>query len=643
MPAFNHLFEPIRIGRLDVKNRLLMSAMSINFGVDESGCVTDQLIQYMAARARGGVGMMLVGGGGIHPSGAELPNLPALWDDGCIQGLAHMADAIRPFDCRLGMQLMHGGRQSYHEHTLAPSAIPAPAVVKGVPRALTIDEIHMLSVAFGDAARRCREAGFDFIEIHAAHGYLFNQFMAPNANIREDAYGGSFENRTRFMLETLAEIRRQCGADFTVGVRINGEDYIDNGWGLAEALELSVLLEQQGADYLHVSAGVYGSKQLTIPSMYVPQGCFIHLAEAVKAKVNVPVVAVGRIKSPELAERILEEKKADVIALGRSLLADPQWPEKARAGELKRIRPCVGCCLGCIHTVLKLEPGGCVVNPDVGREYLLEDNSTAQKPKRVLVVGGGPAGMAAARMAAMRGHTVKLCEQNREAGGALRLAGLPPGRSDFLELIEHFREELERLPVTLHFERGLDEKLLDEFRPEAVVMATGSLPEIPMLKGLYQTGMQLITVTEVLSGQASAGARVIVWGGNQAGLVLADHLASSGCEVVVLHSRNHFGEEMSSNDRFYLRERLTQGKVRLYKDVVVDTFLPDGVRFHAGGRSQTLASFDTVVLADRFAPLREAANLLKGRGIETHFIGDAKQPRHLMYAISEAEEIGRSL
>lgn len=643
MTALSHLFQPIRIGRMTVKNRLLMSAMSINFGVDESGAVTDQLIQYMAARARGGVGMMLVGGGGIHPSGAELPNLPALWTNDCLPGLRRMAEAIRPFDSRLGMQLMHGGRQSYHDHTLAPSAIPAPAVVKGVPRALTEDEIHMLTAAFGSAARRCQSAGFDFIEIHAAHGYLINQFLSPNANRREDAYGGSFENRIRFLMEVLAEIRKQCGPDFTVGVRINGQDYIDNGWRLDEALELAVLLERQDIDYLHVSAGVYGSTQLTIPSMYVPQGCFVELAAAVKARVDIPVVAVGRIKSPQLAEQIVAEKKADMIALGRSLLADPQWPAKAAAGDLGRIRPCIGCCLGCIHTVLKLEPGGCVVNPDVGREYLLGEISPSAQPRRVLVVGAGPAGLAAARMAALHGHAVVLCEQSAAAGGALRLAGRAPGRSDLLEILDFFAEELRHLSVDHRFERSLDQDLLDEIKPEVVIVATGSLPEMPLLKGLYRTGMQLCTVTEVMSGNAQTGRRVIVWGGNQAGLITADYLADNGRSVVVLHPKAHFGEEMSSNDRFYLRERLTQGRVRLYKQVVVEEFLVDGVRFRTGGRAETLTPLDTVVLADRFASLREAANLLKGRSLQTHFIGDARQPRHLMYAISEAEEIGRSL
>ncbi len=643
MTAFTHLFQPLRIGTMIVKNRLLMSAMSINFGVDEKGYVADQLIHYLAARARGGVGMMLVGGGGIHPSGVELPHLPALWDDGCIPGLKRLADIIRPFDCRLGMQVMHGGRQSYHDQKVAPSAIPAPAVVRGVPRALEQEEIHMLAEAFGAAAGRCRAAGFDFVEIHGAHGYLINQFLAPNSNQRTDIYGGSFENRIRFLLEVMASIRKYCGQDFPVGVRINAEDYIDGGWNLAEALRLAPILVEQGAAYLHVSAGVYGSRQLTIPSMYVPQGCFVDLAAAVKAKVSVPVVAVGRIKSPRLAEQIIAEEKADLVALGRSLLADPWWPAKADAGALRRIRPCIGCCLGCIHTVLRLEPGGCVVNPDVGREYLLKELTPATVPRRVLVVGAGPAGLAAARMLALRGHRVMVCDQDAVPGGALRLAALPPGRSDLAELIAYFADQLDRLGVPLRLNTALDPVLLDEFMPQLVVLATGSLPEMPLIKGLYRTQMQLCTVTEVLAGQSDTGRRVIVWGGNQAALVLADFLAVHGREVVVVHPGRHFGEEMSSNDRFYLRERLKKGGVKLYKQVAVESFLEDGVRFNGETGEVHLTAFETVVLADGFAPLREAANLLKSRGIQSHFIGDAKAPRHLMYAVAEGEELGREI
>ena len=643
MTAFRHLFQPIRIGKLVAKNRLLMSAMSINFGVDAQGCVTNQLIEYLGARAEGGVGMMLVGGGGVHPIGLELPDLPALWDDGCIPALQVLVERIKPLDCRLGMQLMHGGRQSYHEDKVAPSAIAAPAVVKGIPRALRLDEIGMLVACFGSAARRCQQAGFDFVEIHAAHGYLINQFLSPNANRRQDAYGGSFENRIRFILEILKDIKEKCGPEFPVGMRINGEDYIQDGWTLAEALQLAVILEKHGADYLHVSAGVYGSKQLTIPSLYVDQGCFVHLAAAVKAKVNIPVVAVGRIKSPHMAEQIITEQKADIVALGRSLLADPQWPNKADRGAAHRIRPCIGCCLGCIHAVLQLEPGGCVVNPDVGREYLLGDIPPTRHKRRVLVVGAGPSGLAAARMAALRGHTVAVCDQASGPGGALQLAAKPPGRAELMDIVAYYMEELDHLQVALNWLTPLDDALIDAFNPEVVILATGSLPEIPLLKGLYHTEMALCTVNEVLAGQTQVGQKVIVWGGNQAGLVLADHLAALGKTVVVLHRKSHFAEEMSSNDRFYLRERLKKAQVTLYKAVVVDRFQRDGVHFRAGDQNVTLSGFESVVLADNFAPLREAANLLKNHGCEIHYVGDARRPRHLMYAISEGEELARSL
>jgi 2,4-dienoyl-CoA reductase-like NADH-dependent reductase (Old Yellow Enzyme family) len=640
---FPHLFRPIRIGRLTSKNRLLMSAMSINFGVDANGYVTEQLIEYLAARARGGIGMMLVGGGGVHPSGVELPCLPALWEDGCIPGLKRMVAVVKPYDVLLGMQLMHGGRQSYHEQKVAPSAIPAPALAKGTPRALEPEEIPLMAAAFGDAARRCREAGFDFVEIHAAHGYLINQFLAPNSNRRTDRYGGSFENRTRFMLEVLGDIRRQCGSGFTVGVRMNGEDYIEGGWGMEEALRLAPLLEQDGADYLHVSAGVYGSRQLTIPSMYVEQGCFVHLAEAVKQRVAVPVVAVGRIKSPAMADAILGEGRADMIALGRSLLADPDWPAKAFAGAVRAIRPCIGCCLGCIHAVFQLEPGGCVVNPDVGREFLLPAVEPAEQPRTCLVVGAGPAGLAAARMLALRGRRVCVCERQAEVGGALCPASRPPGRAELMDIVSHLENELKRLKVDLRLNCPVSEDLLRGLRPDDVVLATGSLPDMPMIKGLYQTGMQLGTVNEILDGEIDAGSRVLVWGGGQAGLVLADKLAGQGKAVAVLHRGEHFAEEMSSNDRFYLRERLKGQPVTLYKNVRVLSFLEDGVRFRSGEPTIELRGFDTVALADSFVSVREAANLIRPHCDRIHLIGDAKSPRHLMYAIGEGEELGRTL
>ncbi|CAB5160492.1 2,4-dienoyl-CoA reductase [NADPH] (EC [Olavius algarvensis associated proteobacterium Delta 3] len=643
MSAFKHLFQSISIGSLKVKNRLLMSAMSINFGVDDQGWVDDQLIEYFRVRARGGVGMMLVGGGGVHPSGVELPHLPALWDDACIPSLTRMVNAVRPYETRFGVQLMHGGRQSYHDQKVAPSAIPAPAVVNGVPKALTLMEIDEIVAAFGDAARRCLEAGFDFIEIHGAHGYLINQFLSPNSNIREDAYGGPFDNRIRFLRDIMRDIRTKTGTDFPVGIRINGDDYIDGGWTLADAKRLAPILEAEGAAYLHVSAGVYGSRQLTIPSMYVPQGCFVHLAEAVKPLVSVPVITAGRIKLPEMAERIIRGGQADMVAMGRSLLADPNWPHKARTGITDTIRPCIGCCLACIHAVLALEPGSCVVNPEVGREYLLGDPVPAPASKKVMVIGAGPAGLAAARMAALRGHQVLVLDEKRHAGGLARLAALPPGRGEIMDLVNFLEREVARLGVEIRLNTPVDARIITVEMPDVAILASGSMPEVPLYKGLFQSRMNVVTMLEVLEENAAVGGKAIVMGGNQAGLVVADHLAEQGCDVVVLHRKAHFAEEMSSNDRFYLRERLTAHPVTLFKKVSIKRFFPHGVSFLSNGRPLEIDGFDTVVVSDAMTSIKKPLELFKDRAVDVHVIGDAKSPRTIQFAVGEAEEIGRQI
>ncbi|KPA16418.1 flavin oxidoreductase / NADH oxidase family protein [Candidatus Magnetomorum sp. HK-1] len=636
------LFSPIQIGNMISKNRFLMSAMSINFGVDDNCCVTDQLIEYFVERAKGGVGMMLVGGGSVHPSGQELPDLPQMYNDSCIPSLKKMVKKVKQYDVLFGVQLMHGGRQSYLPEKVAPSAIPAPAVVKGEVRALEIHEIKELVDCFGDSARRCQESGFDFIELHGAHGYLINQFLAPNSNVRTDEYGGSFENRTRFLFEIIENIQKKTGKDFPIGLRINGNDYIKNGWQLQDTVRIAPLLEKAGIAYLHVSGGVYGSTELTIPSMYTPHGCFVHLADEVKKHVSIPVITVGRIKYPEHAEKILQEGKADMIALGRSVLADPYYPQKAKNGEFNTIRPCVGCCLGCIHAVLSKEPGSCVVNPDVGREYLLKDETKSTNLLKILVVGAGPAGMAAARRFAIDGHKTIICEKESKTGGLLSLASKAPGRGELGDILNFFSQEIERLGVEIRFNTELTLELIKEINPDNIILATGSMPDMPVIKGLFQTKMDLLTNVDIMSEKEQAGNKVIVLGGGMTGLITADFLADQGKEVVVLNRKKSFAEEMSSNDRYYLRERLKKGNVTLYKNVSIKSFTDDGVIFKSGGQEYVLTDFNSVVISEKHSAIRDAKNFEKQIKTNFHYIGDAKSPRHLMYCISEAEEIARA-
>ncbi len=637
-----HLFSPVRLGPLEVRNRLVMPPMSVNFGVDERGFITERHIAYLAARARGGTGLIFVGGGAVHPDGLDLPRMPPVWDDRFIPALSRLADEIRRLGARIGLQLLHGGRQAYHDRRVAPSPLPALAVVKGVPRELGREEIRELVRCHAEAARRAKEAGFDCVEIHAAHGYLISEFLAPNANRRTDEYGGTFENRIRFLLEILRAIKARCGG-FPVGVRFNGEDYVPGGWSLPEALRLAPRLEEAGADWLHVSAGVYGSMPVTIPSMYEPFGLFVHLAEAVKKTVRIPVIAVGRIKDPLFAERILAEGRADLVAMGRAHLVDPELARKALTDRLDEIRPCIGCCRGCIESVLALEEATCVVNPELGRESILEKApQRAAASKAVLVVGAGPAGLTCARVLARRGHRVIVVDRRDRPGGTLIEASRPPGRGELRDMIVSLISELERLGVEIRLRTSVNETLLRELSPDEVVLATGANPRIPEIPGLFDSGLELSTVLDVLRGEAVPGARVAVLGSDQAAMVTADFLASEGREVTVLGGAR-FAPELAPNDRTSLRRRLREAGVKLYRNAVIRGFPPEGILFEYEGGSGLLEGFRDLILSQGFRPDRELTGLLNRLGLSYHLLGDAKEPRTLLEITAEADELGRAL
>ena len=642
MGILNHLFEPIKIGSMEVKNRIVMSAMGVLFGT-ENGSPTSQITEYFAARARGGTGMIIAGGLAVSHVGRDMDELMMIWDDNYIPALKKMVDIVhKGTETMFGAQLIHSGRQAVHEDKEAPSPIPSLAVVKGVPRELTLDGIKGVVDSFGDAARRIKESGFDFVEIHGAHGYLISEFLSPNANKRKDEYGGSFENRTRILVEILQNMKEKTGYDFPIGVRINGNDYVEDGWTIEDAKRMGPILEKNGADYIHVSSGVYGSRPegITIPSMYAEHGCFVHLAEEVKKVVSIPVITVGRIKNPVMADQIIKDGRADMVTMGRAHIVDPNLADKAKSGNVLDIRPCLGCCLGCIESVWKGFPVTCVMNPEVSREYLNLGKDKVEEPKKILVVGAGPAGLAFARTAGLRGHKIIICETEGYVGGMLVTAAKAPGRFEFIELVEYYQRELIKLNIEIRLNVKLDKEMIDSIAPDAVILATGSLPKIPQMEGLLGTDMDVHTVVDVIDGRSLTGDRVIVFGGDMAGLEVADFLSELSKDVLVVEMGRHFAPDMAANDKTYLRERLKRPNVQLFKKVKIKQFLKDGLVFDVNGEEIRKEGFDDLVISQGMRSIRDAGNLFKGSDIEVHFIGDAKEPRSLVDSQTEAFDLG---
>jgi len=638
-----HLFDSIKIGEMVVKNRIIMPAMGINFGCDSNGSLTEQMRDYMGARAKGGTGMMIIGGGAIHETGVDLQSCPRLWLDEVIPSLKMVTDKVHNYGTKIGMHLYHSGGQADHERRVAPSPIAPLAIIKGIPRALSLEEIRMFITLYGESAKRCREGGFDFVEIHGSHGYLISEFLSPHFNKRTDAYGGSFQNRIRFLLECIESIKKIAGSDFPVGVRINGDDFLKGGWQLDDAKKLAPLLKDKGADYLSISGGIYGTAPLTIASMYEKKGYLVYLAEEIKKVVSIPVVAVGRIKDPIYADEIIKNGKADIVAIGRALIADPDFANKAERGDLNDIRPCLGCCLGCIENVWKNQEASCVMNPEVGREHILKEVKKVEIAKSILVVGAGPAGLAVARMASLRGHRVIIIDEKGYQGGLLKYASIPPKRQEIGGLVDYYQRQLNNLKVEIRLNTSLSKRLIDELNPDVGIICTGSLPKIPGLEGLFDTEMDLHTHLDVLDGSENTGDKVIILGGSQIALQTADFIAVMGKEVVVLNRDKHFAPQMAANDRFYLRERLKVPNIKLYKNVIIQEILPYGIVFASKNKKIKLDGYKDIIIAEGMQAIRKPMDLFKDKEIEIHVIGDSKDPRTILETQAEADELGRTI
>ncbi|MGI9951681.1 FAD-dependent oxidoreductase [Moorellaceae bacterium AZ2] len=641
MQPLTLLGSPIKIGRLELKNRMIMAPMVTNYAYHD-GSVTDRLVAYHAERARGGVGLIIVEAAYVHPSGKGFTNELGIYSDRLIPGLRRLVDAVRAQGARIAVQLYHGGRQTRSSVTgqplLAPSPIPDPTVGE-TPKELTKEEIGRLVEAFAAAALRAKRAGFDAVEIHGAHGYLLNQFLSPYSNKRDDEYGGSLENRMRFPLEVVRAVRRAVGVDYPLFYRLSADEKVPGGLTLEETKIFARRLEEEGIAALHVSAGVYETASWIIQPMYLPRACLVDLAQGIKSAVKIPVIAVGRINDPEVAESILAAGKADLISFGRELLTDPEMPRKVVEGRLDEVRRCIACCQACIDELFLDHAIGCTVNGRTGfeREFPLDK---AARPRKVLVVGGGPAGMEAARVAALRGHRVTLWEKEGELGGQLGLAAAAPQKGEIAVFRQHLVAQMAKLNVKVHLNTEATLEGIRRENPEVVVLATGARPAELNIPGAG--GENVVSSWDVLRGREGIGKRVTVIGGGLVGCEVAEYLAQKGHEVTILEMLPQVAAGIGPLVAPLLLGRLKELGVKTIMEAEATAIRDGRVIYKRDGREEALEA-DTVVVAVGSQPEDALAREMEGSGIDYFVIGDALKPRRITQAIYEAVRIAHQI
>jgi 2,4-dienoyl-CoA reductase-like NADH-dependent reductase (Old Yellow Enzyme family)/thioredoxin reductase len=636
MTRFKNLFSPFQIGNLELKNRIVMPPMATNFA-GEDGFINERHIAYYLRRARGGVSYITSEHTGVLRQGRAFPNMTLIDSNQHILPFKKLVEAVHKEGGKIVIQINHAGRQTSASITgspiVAPSAIPCPVRME-MPKELSYEEIQKIIEAFGEAAHRVKETGADGVEIHMAHGYLINQFLSPFSNKREDEYGGDADRRMRIALEVLRAVRNKVGAEFPVLCRLSADEYVDGGLKIDASKEIAKALERNGADALHVSACVAASGYLNHPPYYAEEGVFVHLAQGIKSVVGIPVITVGRIRTPELANRILEEKKADLVSMGRALIADPELPAKTLQEKMADIIPCISC-NRCIQSIRK-GALACAVNPETGREGIFILKKT-DRPKKIWIIGGGPAGMKAAEIAALRGHQVTLYEQQERLGGRFLLAAIPPKKQILKDFIDQLKRQLQKLPVKVLIGRPFTPASLRRGKPDAVIVATGAKSFFPPIEGIREA--KTISVEDALLGSAPLGKKVLVIGGGGIGAEAADYFSEEGKEVTLVEMREGIALDLVGHLQHFLNKRLREKGVRLLTSTKAIRFEKQGVWVEDSQGTKKLEGFDSIVIALGFIADDEPVQTLKGKVSEVYVVGDASKPREVMEALAEGEEV----
>jgi 2-enoate reductase len=659
---FNRLFEPLRIGNVEIKNRIAMAPMGIVGLLNPDGSLGQRGIDYYIERAKGGVGLIITGvfrvENKIEPS---IPGSPLI-SHTAFAPFAELAEAVHALGSRIFAQLTAGyGRVANPQKLCGQPVSASPTANYWKPditcRELKVEEVEQLVRCFGNAAEILAEAGIDGIELHGHEGYLFDQFATAIWNRRTDKYGGDLEGRMGLAIEVLHEIKGKVGQDFPVQYRFGlkhymkglnsgalpGETFREIGRDIEEGRQMTILLERVGFDALHVDAGCYESWYWPHPPIYQQHGCMIDMAAEAKKLVKIPVVGVGKIDIPQLAERVIAEGKADIVAIGKGLLADAFWVRKVEEGRPEYIRPCIGCHDGCMGRAAasKPKPLSCAVNPTVGRErtYRLEKTVSS---KKVMVVGGGIAGLEAARVASLRGHKVTLYEKTNSLGGHLIEASIPEFKKDLKRLLKWYEEEIENLNLEIKLGTEVNFDILEHEKPDAVILATGSKPIIPNVPGI---GMdKVITAIDLLWGKKKSQNKVCILGGGLIGCETALWLAQQGKKVTIIEMLGDLmisGIPVSRMNRMMLLDMLRFYNVNSITNTTLLGITADGVHLIDRCFEQKNLHADTVVLAVGLSPDQKLYRDLSGKIPNLFLIGDARNPQNIMGSIWDAYEVAR--
>ncbi|MEJ2738616.1 MAG: FAD-dependent oxidoreductase [Dehalococcoidia bacterium] len=637
---FPNLFQPGYIGKVEIKNRVIMAPMA-QMWAEIDGRFSQQQIDYYATRAKGGAGLIITEANFVEKKISPPSDPLAVYMDSSyhVPRASELVDAVHDFGAKIAIQLSPGpgrnmGGASPERIPISASAIPSFRDPGILCHELTIDEIKEILKACGEAAERVALAGFDIIEIHAHNGYLIDNFMTPLWNKRTDEYGGNIEGRMRFPVEIIKTMKAATGDTIPISFRYSMEHRFEGGRILAESQEIARILEAAGADVLHVDVGCHDAFQWVQPPNYISPDGFSDLSAAIKQVVNIPVITVGGITSPDIAEEILNARKADFICLGRALIADPDWPVKAEKGQLEEIRPCLRCNEGCIGRAFYLKSMSCSVNTLVGKEryYAI---SRAEKLKKVMVVGGGPGGMEAARIAALKGHKVTLFEREKELGGQLKAASRPPFKTALWALVKYLGFQLDKLGVKVETGKEVTPELINEFKPDVLVIATGARPERSSIPGAGNKNV--MTAVDLLSGDKKIGDNVVVAGASLVGCDTALYLALEGKKVNIIKIRpgTAVAGDINQINRATLLEQLAQNNVNFVFDRVIQEFNDRGVLvIDKQGNRQTIEA-DTIILALGAKPENELVEHIKGEIDELYIVGDCVSPRKVGEAIHE--------